>query len=409
MSLKNALIYSLLFTFSASLFAQDFGLPSRSRPEEYDGSIFIPKFVWDPSFNFEDYELGPGDVLNMQLWGARNSITKIYVSANYDLFIPSIGPINVRGLSLGKLQEIFKKRITERYKNTQGSIALFSPREFIVPVVGAVMVPGEKPSTALIRLNEFILKNGGFASNASRVSLEIKNKRLNTKQIVNYQNYVLLGDYSGNPFLRDGDEIFVPFQKNVVTVKGDVLKPGKFEFNEQSIPLEKVVNEWLGGLTSTAVNSGQVVISRLTSKGSVTEYYDHGKFFDKKSPINFYNFEVKDGDQIFFPSASIQNPSLAETVFITGEVKLPAPQPYKAGLPLSSYISAAGGTTTRANYEQIVVYKASGSRVRLNENPTIEPGDTIYVPERTFKFWGDHLAILTALLSIATVTLSLSK
>ena len=98
-----------------------------------------------------------------------------------------------------------------------------------------------------------------------------------------------------------------------------------------------------------------------------------------------------------------------DVVFVTGEVKNPVPQPFKPGISWESYIASAGGVSLRANYDQIVVYKASGSKIPVSKNPTIEPGDSIYVPEKTFKFWQDHITILVTFLSLVTTTIAISK
>lgn len=392
----------------ANLMADSFSLPQQRDERTFDGSAFIPTYQWDPHFNYEEYALGPGDVLNLHMWGAKTLDTKVYISPNFDLFIPLAGPVNVKGKKMSQVRKLVSKKINSVYKNTYASIALFSPRTFLVPVSGNLVSPGEKPATGLMRLNEFLGSNSILVESSGLTQIEISNDLLGESKIVDYQSFLVDGDYEGNPFLRDGDSIVIPRKENVVILKGNVVRGGRFEFPEKEIMLADAV-ERLGGFKSEPVRDGQVSITRLKNGKSVTVAYSQSSFFDKTSPVNFYSFKIIDGDQIFFPTGSIMNPTINAEVFITGEVKNPGNLSYQAGMPATTYLSAVGGLTVRGNYSKAVVYKANGQTIKLSTKPMIEPGDTIYVPEKTFKFWNDHLYILTTLLTVVTTTLAITR
>ncbi|MFZ2950300.1 MAG: polysaccharide biosynthesis/export family protein, partial [Desulfuromonadaceae bacterium] len=51
-----------------------------------------------------DYQLGPGDVLNLTVWGAINLRQELTVSRNGELTIPKVGPVRVWGLPFDKAQ-----------------------------------------------------------------------------------------------------------------------------------------------------------------------------------------------------------------------------------------------------------------------------------------------------------------
>lgn len=406
---KELICTLLCFTFfQASLRAESFTLPQQRDDRVLDGSAFIPQYQWDPHFDYEKYALGPGDVLNLHVWGAKTLDTKVYISPNFDLFIPLAGPVNVKGKNMAEVRKLVSKKIKSVYKNTYASIALYSPRTFLVPVSGNLVSPGEKPATGLMRLNEFLNSNSILVESSGLTKIEISNDLLNETRTVDYQSFLIDGNYDGNPFLKDGDSVLIPRKQNVVILKGNVIRGGRFEFSEEEVLLQDVV-ERLGGFKSEPVRDGQISITRLKNGKSVTVAYSQASFFDNSSPVNFYNFKVLDGDQIYFPTGSIMNPTINGEVFITGEVKNPGNLPYQAGMPATTYLSAVGGLTVRGNYSKAVVYKANGQTLKLNAKPTIEPGDTIYVPEKTFKFWNDHLYILTTLLTVVTTTLAITR
>ncbi len=374
-----------------------------------DGLGFVPAFQWNPSFPIDEYELGPGDAFNVHFWGVRELSTRVYVSPDYEMFIPGVGALNVRGWKLGELKQRVVKTLKKKMGNTSISIALYRPREFKVKLSGAVPSVGEKSANMMLRLSDFFARHGGISPNASLIDIEIKNPRLKTSHKINFQNFLLLGENSGNPFLMDGDSIHVPFKQNEVLIKGDLNRPGKFQFSGDKVSLRETVEKYLGGFTTPDRTGGQVSITRLTPRGPKTEYLSQEDFFNPSKPLNFFSFELRNGDQLYFPTSAINNPAQGDVVFMTGQVQIPGPLKFKTGAPMTTYISAAGGVNTRANYDGIVVYKASGGTLRIKDNPNIDPGDTIFVPEVTFKFWQDHLLILTTFLSVVTTTIAISR
>lgn len=395
-------------TFSQS--GLDLGSIVDRAAENYPGSDYVPRMEWDPLFDLENYELGPGDILNLHGAGGKNLSAKLYVTSGYEIFIPLIGAINVKGLKFKDLKKVISNRLSVRYRGIQIIVAPYKLHDFKVQLRGEVNQPGSKIANPLNRLHEFLQATGGIRETGSRIEIKIINAITKTTNTVNYQNYLLKGDMDGNPYLKDGDSIVIPLQKNVVAIKGNIVHGGRFEFNQETMPLKTVVEESLGGFISTQGISGQVVITQLINNKSQTDFYPAEKFFNPKENPNYETFNLKNGDQIFFPTASVKNPGIVnDLVFVTGEVKNPTPQPYKAGVSWNAYVAAAGGVSVRANFEQIMIYKASGALISAQTNPTIEPGDTIYVPERTFKFWQDHITILMTFLSLVTTTIAISR
>lgn len=80
---------------------------------------------------------------------------------------------------------------------------------------------------------------------------------------------------------------------------------------------------------------------------------------------------LEDGDEIVIPQKS-------NVVMVTGEVVLPKTVAFERGMSLDDYLAAAGGVSSRANDEQILVVKQNGE-VGLCKSLGIEPGDRIMV------------------------------
>lgn len=73
--------------------------------------------------------------------------------------------------------------------------------------------------------------------------------------------------------------------------------------------------------------------------------------------------------------------------FITGEVKNGGEYPYKAGLTVQDAVGVAGGYTYRAETSTAYLRRAGEDReikVSLDSRVSINPGDSIRIPERFF-------------------------
>ena len=251
-----------------------------------------------------------------------------------------------------------------------------------------------------------IKQAGGVLPVGSKQYIEIR-RGDNTLQLDLLQ-FASNGDFARNPYVTNNDVIFVPLLSDFVTVSGAVARPGTFEVRD-SRNLKDVI-EALGGLSVYADQRSPVRVSRVESDGSRKQYLVDLKPSDSsgKSRPSVDKFPLQHGDEVFVPSSRILVPSQSETIYVTGEVKLPGPKPYRISVPVEEYLGAAGGLTQRANFANAVIYRSDGSTIRVTPRVSIEPGDTIYVPERTFKFWQDHLSIVTTFITLATSIIVLS-
>jgi protein involved in polysaccharide export with SLBB domain len=216
------------------------------------------------------------------------------------------------------------------------------------------------------------------------------------------------GDFSQNPLVTNGDVVFVPPVSDFVTVSGAVAEPGIFEIRETT-SLAEVVKD-LGGPAHYADKTQPIRVSRSTTKGReiLTVSWASMSSLDGAEKDST-PFQLTKGDEVFVPSAPILIPSQSNSVFVTGEVRAPGAKPYTNSMTVDEYLGAAGGVTRRANLHDSKVFKKDGAVLPLNPRLVIEPGDTIFVAEKTFKFWEDHVTILTTFLTLATTIITISK
>ena len=105
----------------------------------------------------DQYILGPGDELGISIIMGENLTLPIKITPTGDIFIPSVGLVNVSGLTLNNARKKVKAFIIENaFPSAKVNIALLNIRKFQIQVVGAVQTPGFIEISALDRLDKII-------------------------------------------------------------------------------------------------------------------------------------------------------------------------------------------------------------------------------------------------------------
>jgi polysaccharide export outer membrane protein len=176
----------------------------------------------------EQYLLGPGDRLRLELWGLQNVREEVDVGLDGTLLLARVGTFAVAGRSLAAVRADLERHLEVAYPRLHHSIALVRPRTFLVHVTGAVARPGTYPATALMRVSALIPLAGGGLPEASTRRIVIQ-RRGATQIPADLLRFTRFGDATGDPTLLDGDTLFVPTHELVVEVSGAVRLPGAYE------------------------------------------------------------------------------------------------------------------------------------------------------------------------------------
>ncbi len=232
------------------------------------------------------------------------------------------------------------------------------------------------------------------------------------------------------PILPD-DRLFIRtlpkfHKKEQVTVQGEVYYPGVYNIQEDATTLSEVIAK-AGGFTPHAslaeaemVRSYNVVdpeFERLKSipvadmTESEYDYFrlrsrekagrvacDFEKLFGQK--LEAYDVTLKDGDLIRVPPRSM-------VVNVSGSVINPGLVPYEPDKDYRYYVDRAGGFSWKARKNKILIVKGqTGERAKPSKRRSIDPGDTILIPEKPerdyWKFIKDSMLVLA---NVATVYL----
>lgn len=230
------------------------------------------KVTFTPSVNLavpDNYQIGPGDELMIDLWGASEITYKATVNNNGSIKINGVGFIYVNGFSL----EAASKKIISKLKNKHAGIGapknsynkiethvtVSKIRTVQVNIIGEVKVPGTYSLSSLSTVLNALYVAGG----PTKLGTFREIKLVRQDQIVaslDIYEYLLNGTQKGNLKLQDQDVLLVGPYKNLVTVEGAVKRPGIYELT-QGQTLSDLMG-YFGGFTSKAYTS-LLVIERL--------------------------------------------------------------------------------------------------------------------------------------------------
>lgn len=277
-----------------------------------------------------------------------------------------------------------------------------------IHVLGEVMRPGTFRIPASTRVSEALNLAGGIRKHGSERNIEIRRPGGATKKI-DLLGYKIFGQLQDNPYLMDNEVIFVPVKKNVIEIQGAVLRPGTYELkNEKN--LQDVIR-LAGGLAQGAALKEPIRVVRYDDNENkeVLEIaetaQDLSAFHVENSDViivphiltakNTFDYNIRK-----FPNDNLFYPSFEDRVFIIGAVEVPGAYNFNQYYRLSNYLALAGGSNRMAKgHVKIISPDGKETKVNPDAKQLINPGDTIYVPERFFsrETW---VSVITSLISL---------
>lgn len=206
--------------------------------------IFGSELFDNPSLNFEpdlklatpmNYVLGPGDELQVSVYGVQEYNATIPVSVEGKITIQYVGQISVSGITVEAATQKIKAAIAKVYSTvgsgqSQVSVSLSRIRTIKITVVGGKQ-PGNYSISSLATVYNALHLAGGPGQNGSYRNIElIRNNKVYRN--IDIYRFLVKGDQSDNVSLKENDVIRIPAYTQRVTVEGQVKRPGVFEMKK---------------------------------------------------------------------------------------------------------------------------------------------------------------------------------
>jgi protein involved in polysaccharide export with SLBB domain len=282
-----------------------------------------------------DYVVGPGDSLEIDLWGAVSQRLFRVVDREGRVSLPEAGPLLVSGRNLGAVQQAVQQALRTEFRDVSADVSVSKLRTVRVYVVGDVAQPGAYDISSLSTPLNALFAAGGITPRGSLRTL----KHLRGKQLVeevDAYDLLLHGVRSDLRRLENGDTLLVPPLGPQVTVDGMVRRPAIYELNGEKSLAD--VLELTGGILPTATLR-HIEVQRVEAHEKRTmlalNLSSSGDSDDVKKQLD--SFAIHDGDEVhIFPIA----PYNEDAIYVQGHVLRPGRYSYKPGMKLSDLVGS---------------------------------------------------------------------
>lgn len=295
----------------------------------------------------QNYVLGPGDEVNVDIWGASQESITESVSPDGTITIEGIGVIKLGGLSVSQAKAKLKQVIGPRYQGSNIELTLGQTRTITISVMGEVKVPGTYTMSAFATVYNALYMAGGpnEIGTLRNVKVYRKGKLLSN---VDVYDFLLNGKLSGDVRLQDNDVITVSPYEALVNITGKVKRPMFYEMKENESAATLL--RYAGGFTGDAYTKA-IRVNRKAGAGY--SVFNIGEF-------DMNSFKLMDEDSVSVDSTLNRYQNMVE---IRGAVFRPGM--YQVGGEINSVkalVEAAAGVTEEAISQHAVMHRTKADR-----------------------------------------------
>ena len=113
-----------------------------------------------------DYILGPGDEVRLQVWGSIDAERSLVINRHGQVNLPKVGVINLTGVRAGDLESVLRSKIGRIFTNFNLNATLGRLRSIQIYVVGQARQPGTYTVSSLSTLINALFEVGGPGNTA---------------------------------------------------------------------------------------------------------------------------------------------------------------------------------------------------------------------------------------------------
>ena len=305
---------------------------------------------FEPQMNIatpQNYVLGPGDQLVIDIYGATQQSEVLTVSPDGAVTVPSVGPVQVSGLTVGTAQSRIHSRMGKYYADSDIKVTVGQTRTIVVNVMGEVKVPGTYTLSAFSTVFNALYMAGGISDIGTLRNIKVF-RNGHQISVVDIYEFILNGRLAGNVRLQDNDVIQVGTYESIVDITGRVKRPMAYEMRKTE-SLASLL-KYCGGFTGDAYKKFVRVLRKSEELKSV---YNVEEF-------ELVDFRMADGDSVIVDSIINRYKNMVE---VRGAVFRPGM--YQLGEKVSSVrslIEYASGLTGEAMTSRAVIRRVKPNR-----------------------------------------------
>lgn len=288
-----------------------------------------------------NYIVGPGDVLDVLLYGNDNHAYQMTVGNDGRINFPQLGPIAVGGQLFSAVQAEIEGRVAHQMIGVRASVTMEETRSIQVFVMGNAYEPGSYTISGLGTITSALYAAGGIDSTGSLRRVELKRNGVLVRTLDLY-DLLIRGSTADDVKLRQGDVVLVPPVSSTVAIDGQVRRPAIYEIKNEKSPAEVVA--LAGGLSPDADTSKATLTRILPSGERVVLPLDLTAAGDSEG--------LRNGDYIHIPRLK---PTLDSAVMLQGNVYTVGAFQYHPGMRLTDILRSVDELKPNSDLHYVLI------------------------------------------------------
>lgn len=312
------------------------------KPFGYDLFADYPS-TFEPLTNVpvpSDYIVGPGDVLDVLLYGNQDHAYQMVVGRDGRVNFPALGPIEVGGQLFSAVQAEIQTRIAHQMIGVRASVTMGQSRSIQVFVMGDAYDPGSYTISGLGTMTSALYAAGGVRDIGSLRNIQLKRDGRVIRQLDLY-DLLIHGSTAADAKLLQGDVVFIPSVGPTVAIDGAVERPAIYELKDETSPAAAVA--LAGGMKPNAD----------LSKATLTRIMPDGERVVLPLELAARSAQgLRNGDLIYIPRL---RPTLDLAVALRGHVYSAGTYYYRSGMRLTDVIHSVGDLKPNADLHYVLI------------------------------------------------------
>ena len=345
-------------------------------------------FVATPAPAQEEYLIGGGDTLQINVWKNAELSQNVIVRPDGQITLPLIRDVKAQGLTAVQLGQVLAEKLSSFVNAPNVTVTVAGPTSFRVYTQGAV-ANGVFSLAAPITARQLLARAGGATADADLTRAYVLRGEARIPVDLSITTRAQKAPVA-NPLLVPGDILAIPVREVIalgrVLVVGEVAQPHALPYAEGMTLLDAYLGAG-GGTASADLKNAKV--ARQQANGETTEIpVDIDELIKRGALVK--NIALSPGDIVIVPYRQAE-----ERILVVGEVRTPRTIAFREGLTLLDAFVEAGGGTEYADLGSIKVVRAAAGGKRLevpidlerilkkadlSRNLPLSPGDIVMVP-----------------------------
>ncbi|BCW98652.1 MAG: hypothetical protein KatS3mg024_1479 [Armatimonadota bacterium] len=342
------------------------------------------------------YVLAPDDVVSVMVVNFPNLSTQATVLPDGTISVPILGSVKASGKTTEELAQYLAREWDRFVVRPSVTVSVTQKRKAAIVVNGFAARLGAIEYRPGMRLSDALAEVGG-ASPAGDITKVRVTRRSGESQTYDMTDFPRLAGTERDVLLQEGDIIFIPERRTQVSVIGEVIRPGSFDYRDEMTVLDAL------GLAGGVRESADLHAATIEEDG-VERKLDLDALL-RKGDMSV-NAKLK-------PGARIMVPEWQNRTYVFGAVARPGFYPYKEGDRILDALNASGLAQNAEMREVRVIRvdKTKGEAVvtrynleeflkdgKMEANAMLSAGDVVFIPDKKRGFqWQDAFAVMSGI------------